>query len=92
LATPIELEHDKGEVGLVEISYHKEYRKSLLHNTVQLDSLNVKFPVKHYNSQHDLAANLTRHLKSYIKREQLITTFGECLKSYLAPDEFTTGL
>jgi len=33
LATPLELEHDKWEVGLVDISYHKVYKKRYLHNT-----------------------------------------------------------
>ena len=36
LATPLELEHDKWEVGLVEISYPKGYKKRFLHNTLRL--------------------------------------------------------
>ena len=50
LATPLELEHDKWEVGLVEISYPKGYKKRFLHNTLRLDSEEIKFPVKHYES------------------------------------------
>jgi len=36
LATPLELEHDKWEVGLVEISYPKDNKKRYLHNTLSL--------------------------------------------------------
>ena len=38
LATPLELKHDKWEVGLVEISFPKAYKKRYLHNTLRLGS------------------------------------------------------
>jgi hypothetical protein len=41
LATPLELEHDKWEVGLVEISCPKRYKKSYLHNTIRLGSEDI---------------------------------------------------
>ena len=37
LATPIELEPDKREVEVVEISYPKGYKKRLLYYTLRLD-------------------------------------------------------
>jgi hypothetical protein len=54
LATPIELESDKWEVGVVEISYSKGYWKRMIHNTLRLESVEIKFPVKHYESLYDL--------------------------------------
>jgi hypothetical protein len=50
LASPIELESDKWEVGVVEISYPKGSRKRMIHNTRRLVSMEIKFPVKHYES------------------------------------------
>ena len=47
LATPLELEHDEWDVGLVEISYPKGYKKRYLHNTLRLVSEDILFPVKH---------------------------------------------
>ena len=47
LATPLEFEHDKREVGLVEIYYPKGYKKAFLHNTLRLGSEENRFPVKH---------------------------------------------
>ena len=46
LATPLELEPNTWEVGLVEISYPKGYKKRFLHNTIRLDSEEITFPVK----------------------------------------------
>ena len=50
LATPLEVEHDKWDAGLVEISYPKWYKKRYLHNTLRLGSEDIIFPVKHYES------------------------------------------
>jgi len=50
LVTPLELKHDKREFGLVEISYPKGYMKRFLHNSLSLDSEEIIFPVKHYES------------------------------------------
>jgi hypothetical protein len=57
-----------------------------------LDSVTITFPVKHYNSLHDHAANLTRHYKSPNKIDQPITAFSERLNSYLSPGELRTEL
>jgi len=54
LATPIELEPDKWEVDLIEISYSKGYKKRFLLNTLRLDSGEISFPVKHYEFVYDL--------------------------------------
>jgi len=37
LATPLELQNNKWEVGLVEISYPNGYKKNFRHNTIRLD-------------------------------------------------------
>ena len=58
LATTLELEHDKWEVGLVEISYPKGYKKRYLHNTLRLGSDDIIFPVKHLESVFDLLTNI----------------------------------
>ena len=54
LATPIDLQPDEREVGLVEISYRKGYKKLFAPNTLRLDSAKIIFPVKHYESVCDL--------------------------------------
>jgi len=92
LATPIELEPDKWEVGLVEISYARGYKKRLLYNTLRFDSTPINFPVKHYESLNELIAHLTRNFKSPIRKEQFITTFSELVNNILLPREFTRGL
>jgi hypothetical protein len=46
MATTLELEHDKLEVGLVEISYPKGNKKRILHNTQCLDSEKIIFTLK----------------------------------------------
>jgi hypothetical protein len=50
LATPIQLKPDEWEVGLVKISYPKGCKKHFLLNTLRLDSEEISFPVKHYES------------------------------------------
>ena len=67
LATPLELEHDKREFGLVEISYPKGYKKRFLHNTLCWDSEEITFPVKHYESMFDLLTNIPRLLQLFVK-------------------------
>jgi hypothetical protein len=52
------LEHDKWEVGLVEISYTKGYKKRYLHNTLRLGLEDIVFPLKHYESVFDLLTNI----------------------------------
>ena len=54
LATPIRLKPDKWEVGLGEISYPKGCKQLFLLNTLRLDSEDISFPVKHYESVYDL--------------------------------------
>jgi len=58
LAIPLDLEHDKWEFGLVEISYPKGYENRYLHNTLRLGSEDIIFPVKHYESVFDLLTNI----------------------------------
>ena len=48
LATPIEFEPDKWEVGLVDISYPKGYKTLFLLNTFRLESAEISFSVKRY--------------------------------------------
>ena len=50
LATPLELLPDKWEVGLIQISYRRGFKKGFLHNTIRLDSEEIIFRAKHYES------------------------------------------
>ena len=54
MATPIPLKPDEWKVGLVEISYHKESKKPFILNTPRVDSEEISFHVKHYESVYDL--------------------------------------
>ena len=67
LATPLQLEHDKWEVWLVGVSYPKGYKKRFLHNTLRLDSEEITFPVKHYESMFDLT-NIPRYFETSMKK------------------------
>ena len=70
MATPIQLWPDQWEVGLVEISYPRGFKKYLLFNTLRLGSEEISFPVKHYESVHDLLANMP-YLGNRIKKINL---------------------
>jgi len=58
LATQFELQHNKWEVGLVEISYPNGYKKRFRHNTTRLHSQEIIFPIKDYESMLDLLTNI----------------------------------
>ena len=81
LATPLELEHEKWEVGLVEISYPKGQERRFLHNTIRLDSEEITFPVKHYESMFDLLTNIPGYLEPSIKAN-FILKFSEYINNY----------
>jgi len=81
LATPLELEHDKWEVGLIEISYPKGYKKRFLHNTLRLDSEEFKFPVKHYESVFDILKNIPSFYEPAIN-ESIIRIFINYINKY----------
>ena len=78
-ATPLELEHDKWEVGLVEISYPKGYKKRFLHNTLRFDLEEIIFPIKHYESMFDPLTNIPRLFEPSIKAN-FIGKFSEYIK------------
>jgi len=80
LAMPLELQH-KWKVGLVEISYPNGYKKSFRQNTIRLDSQEVIFPVKDYESMLDLITNISDLLEPF-KKEKFIRTFSEYLNKY----------
>ena len=67
LATPIQLRPDQWEVSLVEISYPRGCKKHLLLNSLRLGSEEISFPVKHYESVHDLLAHLPYFREPYKK-------------------------
>jgi len=79
-ATPLELEHDKWEVALVEISYPKWYKMRYLHNTLCLVSEDIIFPVKHYESVFDLT-NITRFFEPSAN-ENFIRIFCNYINKY----------
>ena len=80
MATLIELKRDEWEVDVVEISYPKGYKKLFLLNTPRLDSEEISFPVKHYESMYDLT-HLPYFLEPY-KKDKFISTFSEYIKIY----------
>ena len=84
LATPIELQPDKWEVGLVEISYPKEYKNLFLINALRLHSTEVSFPVKHYESVYDLTK--LPHFGEPYRKENFIITFSEYINKYKPRD------
>jgi hypothetical protein len=92
LATPVELEPDKWEVGLVEISYPKVYKKQQLHNTVRLDSMEIKFPVRHYTSLHDIFVTLKKHIKTPDEKQEFVNTFHGYLNKYVPSDGYVKEL
>ena len=81
LATPLELEHDKWEVGLEEILYPKGYKKRFLYHTLRADSEEITFPVKHYVSMFYLLTNIPRLFEPSIK-ENFIRIFSEYINKY----------
>jgi hypothetical protein len=83
LATPIELEPHMWEVGLIEISYPKGYRKQAKYNVLKLDSREIKFPVRH-----ELFTVLTRYFKSP-EKERFITNFIIHLNKYKIPPGYS---
>jgi hypothetical protein len=58
----------------------------LLYNTLLLDSQEIAFPVKHYESLYDLIANLPHFFESS-KKEKFISTFIEYINRYMPRDE-----
>jgi hypothetical protein len=58
LAALTENNPDKWEVGLVEISYPRGYKKQPLHNVLHMASREIKFPVWHYTSLYDIFVSL----------------------------------
>jgi hypothetical protein len=84
LATPIELEPQRWEVDLVEISYSKGYKKQAEYNVLKLDSREIKFPARHYKSLYEPFTILTRYFNSP-EKELFITKFNSHLNKYKFP-------
>ena len=81
LATPLESEHDKWEVVLVEISYPKGYKKRYLQSTLRLGSEEFIFPVMHYESVFDLLTNITQFFEPSAN-EIFIRIFSNYINKY----------
>jgi len=75
LATPLEVEHNKWDVGLVEISNPKGCKKLYLHKKIRLGSEDI-FPLKQYESVFDLLTNVPQFLETYAN-ENFIRVFGK---------------
>ena len=91
LATPIEIDPDKWEVGLIEISYPKGYKKRIQQNILRLVSAEIKFPVRHYKFLYDLIVTVAEFLESS-EEEEFIATFNRYINKYSHSDWFTTDL
>ena len=83
------MEHGKWEVGLIGISYLKEYIKRSLLNIFRLDSEEITFPVKHYESVFDripqiyepsINENFVHVFSNYINKyqKQIEEFFNSC--------------
>jgi hypothetical protein len=66
---------------LVNISYPNGYKKRFRLNILRLDSQDVPFPVKHYESMLDLINNIPELLEPSIK-ETFMRIFSEYLNIY----------
>jgi len=86
LATQLELEQGKWEVGLIKISYPIGYKKRSLHNTLGLDSEEKTFPVKHYESVFDLLTNVPRFYELSIKGN-VVRVFSNYINKYQKQSE-----
>jgi phosphopantetheine adenylyltransferase len=75
LAIPVEIEPDKQEAGLVEISYPKGYKKQPLHNTLRLHSMEIKFPLRHYTSLHDNFVMRKKYFNTPDENQQFVRDF-----------------
>jgi len=75
------LQHNTWEVGLIEISYLNGYKKRFRHNTIRLDSQQVIFPVKDYESMLDLLTNIPDLLEPS-KKERFMRIFSQNLNKY----------
>jgi hypothetical protein len=81
LVKPLELQHGKWDVGLVEISYPNGYKKRFRHNTIRLDSQEITFPVKDNQSLLDLLTNFPDLLEPS-KKEKFMRVFSKYLNNY----------
>jgi len=82
LATPLELEHGKLEVGLIEISYPKGYKKRSLHNILRLDWEEIIFPLKH----NYLLTNILQFYEPS-KNENFVRIFSNYITKYHKQNE-----
>jgi hypothetical protein len=81
LASPLELEANKWEVGLVNISYPHGYKKRFRHNILRLDSQDILFPVRHHESMWDLVDNIPE-LYEPSQKEMFMCIFSDYLNTY----------
>jgi hypothetical protein len=81
LASPLELEPNKWEVGLVNISYPNGYKKRFQHNILRLDSQDISFLVRHYESMLDLVDNIPE-LYEPSKKQTFMRISSEYLNTY----------
>ena len=70
------METNKWEVGLVEISYPNGCKKRFRQNSIRLDSQDVIFPVKDYESMLVLLTNVPHFLEP-CKKERFMRIFSE---------------
>jgi hypothetical protein len=81
LVSPLELEPNKWEVGLVNISYSNGYKKRFRHNILRLDSQDIPFPVKDYESMLGLLNNIPELLEPF-KKETFVRIFSKYVNIY----------
>ena len=92
LATLIENNPDKWEVGQVEISCSRGYKKQPLRNILHMDSREIKFPLWHYTSLYDIFVNLKWHFRPPDEKDKTVIKFNGYLNKHVPPDGNVTNL
>ena len=78
LATPLELEYDRWEVVLVEISYPKGYKKRFWHITLLFGMDETIFTLKYLDSVFDLLTNIPQSFEPSVN-ENFTPIFSNCI-------------
>jgi len=90
LATVIENNPDKWEVGQVEISHPRDYKKQPLHNVLHMASREIKFSVWHYTSLYNIFVTLKWHFRSPGEKDKTAIKFNGYLNKHVPLDGYVT--
>jgi uncharacterized protein YjlB len=66
--------------------------KQQLHNNLRLYSMEIKFPVRHYTSLHNIFVTLKKHFKTPDEKQEFVNKFHGYLNKYVHSDGYVTEL